>query len=203
MGYSCGMNDDSPALLRSPLLLSRQSSALLVVDLQAKLIPVIPDSRRIVWNTVRLAEGAEALGIPIVGTEQYPTGLGPTVAELAGRLARVESKVAFSCGACGQLFRDLRERSVEQILVAGLETHVCVLQTVLDLMTEGFELFVAVDAVGSRHSLDRQVALDRMSLAGATLCTTESALFEWCELAGTPEFKKISALVRQSPPDEK
>ena len=200
------MNDDSPdpvspALFRSPLLLSRQSSALLVVDVQTKLVPEIAEHARIVWNIGRLMDGATVLDVPVVATEQYPQGLGPTVPELADRLTKVEEKIAFSCGVCGQMFRDLHEKSIHQILVAGIEAHVCVLQTVLDLMTESFDVFVAVDAVGSRSDIDARTALDRMVMAGATLCTTESALFEWCEVAGTPEFKKISALVRQQAPD--
>ena len=204
--YSFDMSHDSSdllssELLRSPLLLSRQSSALLVVDVQTKLVPAIPSQHLIVWNICRLIDGANALEVPVVATEQYPQGLGSTVPQVAEKLTRVEEKIAFSCGACGPLFRDLQHRSIHQILVAGIEAHVCVMQTVLDLMTESFDVFVTVDAVGSRFDLDARTALERMALAGATLCTTESALFEWCGVAGTPEFKKISALVRQQAPD--
>jgi nicotinamidase-related amidase len=188
-------------LPRSPELMSRGDSALLVVDVQEKLIGLIPGHRRIVWNIRRLIDGASALGVPVLATEQYPQGLGHTTRELAERLGEIPSKMTFSCGECGDLFRRLSEQGVFKILVAGIECHVCVQQTVLDLLGEAFQVYVAVDAVGSRFDVDYQTALRRMDSSGATLTTTEAALFEWCEVSGTPEFKRISALVRESPPE--
>jgi nicotinamidase-related amidase len=135
--------------------------------------------------------------LPTVATEQYPQGLGPTVAELAARLPKPSSKVAFSCGGCPELFDDLRARDIHKILVCGLEAHVCVQQTVMDLLADGWRVYVAVDAIGSRFDVDCRTALGRMDSAGATLTTTEAALFEWCEVAGTQEFKEISRLARE------
>ncbi|MEQ8789003.1 MAG: hydrolase [Pirellulaceae bacterium] len=187
-------------LPRSPELMSRDDSALLVVDVQEKLIGLIPQHQRIVWNIRRLIDGAKALGVPVLATEQYPQGLGPTTPELAERLGEIPDKLTFSCGGCGDLFADLSERGIFKVLVVGIECHVCVQQTVLDLLGEAFQVYLAVDALGSRHEIDYQTALRRMDSSGAALTTTEAALFEWCDIAGTPQFKQISALVREQPP---
>ncbi len=185
---------------RSPELMSAGDSALLVVDVQEKLIGLVPGHQRIVWNIRRLLDGARALSIPAAATEQYPKGLGPTVAELAKYLGDVPDKLAFSCAACEPLLTKLTEWGVFRLLVVGIESHVCVQQTVLDLLAAGFRVYVAVDAIGARGDLDHQIAVRRMESSGATLTTTEAALFEWCQQAGTAEFKQISALVRESPP---
>ena len=204
----CGPNhsmlspmDEQRCLPRSPDLMSRGDTALLVVDVQEKLVPAIADGAQVVWNVQRLIDGARILGMPVVGSEQYPKGLGPTVAELAKRLGPLPSKLTFSCGGCPELLLDgLRDRGVHKILVCGIETHVCVAQTVFDLLADGWRVYVAADAVGSRFEADYRIALGRMDSAGATLTTTEAALFEWCEAAGTSEFKQISQLAREQSP---
>ena len=187
-------------LLRSPELMNRDDAALLVVDMQAKLLPLIPSSQRLIWNVGRLIDGAKILNVAHAATEQYPQGLGPTAPELAQRLQEIPAKTAFSCLECGDIFRAWRDRGIWKILVCGIETHVCVSQTVHDLLGEGFRVYVAADAVAARGPLDHDIALRRMDSAGATLTTTEAALFEWCARAGTPEFKQISQLVKQPPP---
>jgi len=173
-------------------------TALLVIDMQQKLLPAVADHRRIAWNCRRLLDGAKILGVPAVGTEQYPQGLGPTVPELAERLGPLPEKLTFSCFGIGQLFRDLAAQRRRKMLVAGIEAHVCVQQTVLDLLADGWQVYVAVDAVGSRFEIDYRTALRRMESSGATLTTTEAALFEWCEAAGIPPFKEISRLARET-----
>jgi nicotinamidase-related amidase len=180
--------------------MSRGDTGLLVVDVQEKLLPAIPQHERLLWNLRRLIDGASILGLPVAATEQYPKGLGPTVSAIRERIDSIPAKLMFSCRECGDVLEQLRQKNVHKILVVGIETHVCVQQTVLDLLADGYRTFVAVDAVGSRHALDHETALRRMDSAGATLTTVESALFEWCEAAGTPEFKQISALVRETPP---
>lgn len=195
------MSNDT-RLPRSPELMSRGDSALLVVDVQEKLLPSIANNQRLVWNIRRLIDGATALGVSVAATEQYPKGLGPTTAELAERLGEIPEKLTFSCGGCPELFEHLRDTGVFKILVVGIEAHVCIQQTVMDLLAEAFRVYLAVDAVSSRFALDYETALRRMDSAGATLTTTESALFEWCDVAGTPEFKQISALVREEPPGD-
>ena len=193
------MNTDE-RLPRSPELMSRDDTALLVVDMQERLLPSIQHGQRVIWNVRRLIDGARILGLDIAATEQYPKGLGPTTPVLAERLGDVPSKLTFSCAECGTIFRRWAERGRPKVLVVGVETHVCVQQTVLDLLGDGFRVYIAVDAVGSRFEVDYQTALRRMESAGATLTTTEAALFEWCEIAGTPEFKQISQLVREETP---
>jgi nicotinamidase-related amidase len=187
--------------------MSRHDTALLVVDVQEKLIGAVLEHRRLVWNIRRLIDGAKILGLPVAATEQYPKGLGHTVEELASRIktgpgAATPDKVAFSCCACRSVLDDFQSHGVFRVLVAGIEAHVCVQQTVFDLLSEGYRVYVAADAIGSRHAVDYEFALRRMESAGAVLTTTEAALFEWCEEAGTPEFKQISTLVRESPPEE-
>jgi len=192
-------------LPRSPELMSCDDTALLVVDVQEKLLPHISDHALLTWNIGRLMDGAKILGLPVLVTEQYPRGLGTTVEPLAERLGEgegteVPSKLTFSCGGCPQLFADLQTRGIHKILVVGIETHVCVQQTVFDLMTAGFHVYIAVDAIASRFEIDYQIAVQRMDSGGATITTTEAALFEWCDEAGTPQFKEISQLVQQTPP---
>jgi nicotinamidase-related amidase len=182
--------------------MSRGDTALLVVDVQERLLAAIPDRVPLVWNIRRLLDGAKLLGVPAGATEQYPRGLGATDAALAERLGEIPSKLTFSAAECGDLFRQWADAGRHKILVAGIESHVCVQQTVLDLICEGFRVYIPVDAVASRHAVDYQTALQRMQSEGATLTTTEAALFEWCEAAGTPEFKQISRLVREMSPGE-
>jgi nicotinamidase-related amidase len=189
-----------PAIPRSPELMSRHDTALLVVDVQEKLLPLIPGQERMVWNVRRLIDAAKLLGLPVLATEQYPKGLGHTTPVLAERLGNVPEKLAFSCGGCPEIFADLGQRGVHKLLVCGIETHVCVQQTVFDLMAAGLRIYVPADAVAARGALDHETALRRMDAAGATLTTTEAALFEWCQAAGTPEFKEISKLVREEGP---
>ena len=153
---------DLPLISRSPELMSRSDSALLVVDVQEKLVAAIGAAARIVWNVRRLIDGAKVLGLPVLATEQYPQGLGPTVPELASRLEQRPAKLSFSCRELPELFADLRQRNIEKLLVCGIETHVCIQQTVLDLLADGWRVYVAVDAVGARHELDHQTALRRM-----------------------------------------
>ncbi len=192
------MTDEPAPYVRSPELLSRGRCRLLIVDVQEKLIPLIPVADQLITNCRKLLEGAAALGIPASGTEQYPKGLGNMVPELAERLGKMPEKVRFSCAEAldwGPAGGDPDAK--DQIVVAGIEAHVCVLQTVLDLLAAGYRVFVPADAVASRKKLDWKIALGRMADSGAVLTTTESVLFECCEAAGSPEFKTISRLVKE------
>ena len=191
------MATDFSNVSRSLELMLRGDTALLVIDVQEKLVPAIAQGVRVVWNVRRLIEAAGLLGIPVAAAEQYPQGLGPTVAVLASRLPQRPAKQCFSCRELTAVFTELRSRDVEKLLLCGIETHVCVQQTALDLMADGWRIYVAVDAVGSRLEIDHQTALRRMEASGAALTTTEAALFEWCETATAPEFKQISRLVRE------
>jgi isochorismate hydrolase len=194
--------NESDRLPRSPELMSRDDSALLVVDVQGKLVSLIPDYQRLVWNIRRLIDGAKILGVAVSGTEQYPQGLGPTIEVLASRLGKMPAKMTFSCGGCPQVFDGFRDAGIYKLLVVGIEAHVCIQQTVLDALADGFQVYLAVDAIGARHDVDYQTALRRMESSGAVLTTTEAALFEWCDVSGTAEFKQISALVRETEPTD-
>jgi nicotinamidase-related amidase len=192
---------DVPTIFRSSELMSRGDTALVVIDAQEKLIPAVVASARIVWNVRRLIDAARILGLPVAASEQYPQGLGATVAELASRLPDRPSKRTFSCRELVALFADLRQRQIVKLLLCGIETHVCVQQTALDLMADGWRVYIPVDAVSARSDIDHQTALGRMEASGAVLTTTEAALFEWCETAAVPEFRQISQLVRETPPE--
>ena len=188
-------------LLRSPELMNSDDTALLVIDVQQRLVPAIHEAARVVWNCRRLLDGAAALGLPRMATEQNPAKLGTTEAELASRLsAPAAAKMDFSCLECRSVMPTWREAGITRIALCGIEAHVCVQQTALDLLAEGWCVYVAADAVGSRRKFDWQIALRRLEACGATITTTEAMLFEWCRRAGTPEFRRISELVKEQPP---
>jgi nicotinamidase-related amidase len=196
---SAGKAENS-RLDRSPELMNREDTALLVVDAQERLLPLIPDHDRIVWNIRRLVDAARTLNVPLAATEQYPEKLGAIPPEVRKHLGKVPKKLRFSACECGEIFDRWKTDSRFRVLLCGIETHVCVMQTALDLAAGGFEPYVAVDAVGARYAVDHETALRRMESAGVVLTTTEAAIFEWCREAGTAEFKQISALVKESPP---
>lgn len=193
--------DAAGRFTRSPELMSPDDTGLLVVDVQEKLIGLVPGHERIVWNIGRLIDGAQLFKMPVLATEQYPKGLGGTTAALASRLGSVAAKTSFSSVGCREIAASLETSSPSKWLVAGIEAHVCIQQTVLDLLANGFRVYVAVDAVGSRFEIDRQMALERMNSAGATLTTTEAALFEWCQDSSAAEFKQLSAMIKEQPPN--
>lgn len=187
-------------LPRSPELMNPSETGLLVVDAQEKLLAVIPRRAEVVWNTRRLLDAAATLGVATAATEQYPEKLGGTASELRERLGTIPDKLAFSACACDSIFESWRAEGRFRVLVTGIETHVCVMQTAFDLAADGWLVYVAVDAVATRHDVDHQTALRRMETAGIVLTTTEAAMFEWCRVAGSPEFKTISALSKENRP---
>jgi nicotinamidase-related amidase len=184
------------------MLLAREKSQLLIVDVQDKLIEAVTGKDRVVDRCIRLVRAARALDVPITVSEQYPQGLGPTVDPIRDSLANaafVADKVEFSCLRSDQLrerLHGLRRGGRAQVVLAGIETHVCVLQTAIDLEAQGFEAFVVADAVGSRSKDSRKLALARLAKAGADVVDSEMVLFEWLERAGTREFKELQALIK-------
>ncbi|MEL0096260.1 MAG: isochorismatase family protein [Planctomycetaceae bacterium] len=185
---------------RSPELMNADDTALLVVDVQEKLIPVIRNAEIIRWNISRLLQAADALDIPAAATEQYPQGLGHTTIPTSTLPEIIEEKTMFSCRETAAIFTNWADAGIRKFLICGIETHVCIQQTVMDLLAEGFQIYLAIDALGARHDLDHQTGLRRMEGSGAVLTTTEAAMFEWCETATNPAFKTISGLVRQAAP---
>lgn len=177
----------------------REDSVLLVVDLQERLLPAMEGHEAVLKFSQRIVDAATRLAVPVICTEQYPKGLGPTVAPLQTLLGNAKrfEKLAFSCCGADGLMEYLRSLGRSQVVVVGIETHVCVEQTVLDLLSAGLRVYVAADAVSSRRPLDRYVALDLMRQAGAAITTTEAVMFQWLRVAGTSEFKDVSRLVRE------
>jgi nicotinamidase-related amidase len=180
-----------------PAKMSPADTGLLVIDVQEKLTPKIHQVEALVRNVAFLLDGAALLGLPVQATEQYPKGLGATVPELARRLPERPEKVAFSSCAVPSIVENFQRGARPKVVVAGIESHVCVLQTVLDLLANDFRVFVPVDAVSSRYPLDHDLALRRMEREGAVLTTAETCVFEWTGGADHPRFKDVSKLVQE------
>jgi nicotinamidase-related amidase len=180
-----------------PTQLIASEAALLVIDVQEKLMAKIPGAAGVVRNIAFMIDGARLLGVPVTATEQYPKGLGPTVPELAQRLPERPDKTAFSCCAIASVTEGFRRQARSRVVLTGIETHVCVLNTALDLLAADFRVCLAVDAVASRFVVDHETALRRLEKTGAILTTVETALFEMMGGAGHPKFKQVSALVQE------
>lgn len=178
------------------MLLEREKSLLLLVDMQARLLPAMADPKAVIAGCGILLRAAGELGVPVLASEQYPKGLGPTVPELAELAPRRLEKMEFSAQANAGIAAELARAGRNQIVLAGVEAHVCVLQTGIELLEAGYRVFIVTDAVASRRAESREVALQRLAQAGATLITAEMALFEWLRSAAAPEFRSISKLIR-------
>ena len=176
------------------MLLNREKSGFLLVDVQEKLTPHVLNSDAMVARCEWLIRLANELNVPVVVGEQYPRGLGKTVAPLKALTSEAETidKVHFSCYKAPSFINHWQSLGKSQVVMAGIETHVCVLQTALDMKAAGFDVFVVVDGVSSRHELDHRYGLKRMKQEGVHLLTAEMVFFEWVEQAGTPEFKALS-----------
>jgi nicotinamidase-related amidase len=176
-----------------PELLDRNRSALVIIDVQEKLFPSIHDHERLLTRIDLLISAAALMKIPLLVTEQYPKGLGNTIEELRRVIPLFQplAKVDFSCVPAPGFKQQLSSLQRDQVVLAGIETHVCVAQTALDLAASGENVFVAADATGSRRPLDAQVALQRLDRNGITITSAESIVFEWLRRAGTDEFKAI------------
>lgn len=182
--------------------LCRQTDSLLLcIDIQDRLLQTMvePARSRMIENTVRLLKTAQLLSIPVIYTEQYPQGLGATVDEIKEFIPEGSShfdKTCFSCCATENFLETVRETRKRQIIVTGMETHVCVMQTVLELQEDGFEVFVADDAVCSQKMAHWKSALNRMRQTGITAAPTESLLFEWLRDSSHEDFKTVSGYLR-------
>jgi nicotinamidase-related amidase len=180
--------------------MTHRDGALLVIDAQDKLLALIEDGPLVVANAVRLVRAARELAIPHWATEQYPRGLGPTAAALSELIPHRPAKTMFHCCAVPEIVEQLHGRKIRHVTLAGIETHVCVAQTALELLGMGFRVQVPADAVASRSRMDWEFALRRLEHAGAVVSTTEAVLFEWVECSDSPHFKAISALVKDFVP---
>ncbi|MBU1238062.1 MAG: hydrolase [Gammaproteobacteria bacterium] len=175
------------------MLISAENSSLLVVDVQDKLLHHVHDWQALLRNVIWLVKVARRIGVPVMASEQFPKGLGATNVDLANELpgGAIVEKVHFSCGAA-QCLPGLPGSDRSQIVVCGMETHVCVLQTAIELQEQGKTVFVVGDVVGSRSPLDKALALERMRDHGVQIVSREMVAFEWLRKAGTPLFKEIS-----------
>jgi nicotinamidase-related amidase len=176
--------------------LTASNGTLVVIDVQDKLLAKMPGADALVRTVGFLLDAAAAVGVPATATEQYPKGLGPTTAEIARRLpADRPAKTAFSCCGAAGFLDGLRAGGRPAVVLAGMETHVCVLHTALDLLAAGLTVFLPVDAVAARSAIDHDTALRRLERAGCVLTTAEATAFEWVGDAGHPAFKAVSRLV--------
>ncbi len=176
----------------------KENSALVVVDIQEKLTPLMVDHERLLSKCKILIEGIQLLNIPTVLTEQYPKGLGGTVEPIKQSLKEYDpiEKMTFSCTGEPNFNLTIEERYHENIILCGIESHVCVLQTAIDLQDAGHRPIVVADAVSSRNEYDKKVAMQRLAAEGIRTTTVEAILFELCKVSGTDQFKAISRLVK-------
>lgn len=176
------------------MLLNKDDSLVVLIDVQEKLAPAVQDSSAFINRCEWILRLAQQLNVPILGSEQYPKGLGSTLANLKSYLttnACIE-KIHFSCMHEPNYLTRLHELNKNQMILIGIEAHVCVLQTALEMKEAGFDVYVVVDAVSSRKELDLKYGLKRMKQEGVHLVTSEMVFFEWLRHAGTPVFKSLS-----------
>jgi nicotinamidase-related amidase len=180
------------------MMMNAQTSTLLIVDVQENLGPVMADPRSVYRGCSLLLRAAARRDIPVIVSEQYPKGLGPTMGELLelAPAGAVVGKIHFSCAAEPAIMDRLTALNRRQVVVAGIEAHVCVLQTVLGLQEAGYEVFVVADACSSRQPANHQAAMERLRQAGAGIVTVEMVVFEWLHRAETPEFKDLLRLIK-------
>ena len=177
----------------------RDNTAAVIIDVQARLLPHMDQWESTLQRIMTLVRGLQTLAIPVTLTEQYPKGLGPTVPELHDAFnppAQPVIKASFSCCDDAPFMAQLKALGRGVVLVAGIEAHVCVLQTTIDLIEQGYAPVVVADAVSSRNARDREIALRRIEHEGGRLTTVESVLFELTRLSGTDQFREISRLIR-------
>ncbi len=179
-------------------MLRPDNTALIVVDVQGKLATLMHQKEELYRNLQILIQGARALELPILWLEQYPKGLGPTIPEVAELLTGLQPVAKTRFSGCGEpeFCEELRATGRRQLLLAGIETHICVYQTARDLLAQGYHVEVVADAVSSRTPQNRQIGLGKMRQHGAEVTSVEMVLFELLREAGTPAFKQIAPLVR-------
>lgn len=181
-----------------PLTMRADRSVLVIIDVQERLCPAMADPRRVLHNGARLVKGAQRLGVPVVATEQYPQGIGPTMIDLRGLLPEdaVIQKMTFSAAREPAFTARLEELGARQVVIMGTEAHVCVMQSALELAEHGWEVFCVTDACSSRLTANQDAGYARMAAKGVSLVTTEMVLFEWMGEAGTQSFKDVLPLIK-------
>ena len=179
--------------------LSREHAALAIIDMQEAFRSVIPDFNEVASRIAKAVEGARLLEVPIIVTEQYPRGLKHTASEIIPHLpadSKAIEKICFSSCGADDFQSQLISRNIKQVIVCGIEAHICVAQTVLDLLSQGLEVYLLVDCITSRKRESKEVALARLTQAGAVLSNLEMALFEMMRTADSPQFKAVQGLIK-------
>jgi len=179
-------------------MLEFANTALIVIDMQTKLWNVMHEKEQLLENTQKLLKGTQLLGIPVVLTEQNPDGLGPTIPELKQIIPQVNPfpKFCFSCFKDESFARAILELNRKQLLICGIESHICVYQSAMDLLNQGFEVQIIADAVSSRAARNREITLMRLQSEGARLTTVEMLLFELLQTARSPQFRELSKIIK-------
>lgn len=191
-------NNRGKRMAVSDFLLDKEEAVLLIIDIQERLVPAMKEKDTVIKNCQHLIELAKMYTIPIVVTEQYPRGLGKTVPELQTSLSEYRPIEKTSFGCCGEpaFMTELKKLNRKKVIIAGMETHVCVLQTVTGLLKDGFTPHLVADAVCSRSDANKSVGIEYMRNAGAVITCTETVLFQLLKAAGSEEFKKIAQRIK-------
>lgn len=176
------------------MLIDAKKSRLLVIDLQTKLMPFIHDHQTLMENCLNIIHVAKSIGVPVIASEQYPKGLGPTVDSIRTLIPdnNMMEKEFFSCVSDEGCRPTLQDKHFSQIVIIGTEAHVCVMQTALELKASGLDVFLVEDCVGSRDPHNKQLAIERMRQAGIIIVSREMVAFEWLRRANTPLFRQVS-----------
>ncbi|KGR91390.1 isochorismatase [Ureibacillus massiliensis 4400831 = CIP 108448 = CCUG 49529] len=179
-------------------MLHKEDTVLVLIDIQGKLARIVDKSEFVIQNIANVVQGAKVLGLPILWLEQYPKGLGPTVEEIAQHLDGQQpiEKITFSAYDTPEFVEQLEATGRKKVLLAGIETHICVYQTAAQLLFKGYEVEVLADCVSSRTSLSSEIGLQKMVQIGAKVSTVEMALFEMQQIAKGDEFKSISKIIK-------
>ncbi|MEM1581763.1 MAG: hydrolase [candidate division WOR-3 bacterium] len=179
-------------------LMSRENAVLLIIDVQEKLFPLISDKENILQNIRKLIRFAGIISMPVILTEQYPKGLGPTIPEVKELLPEVQpiEKMEFSCFGSERFREVLKKLGVKTLVIAGIETHICIVQTSIEGVNNGYEVCVISDASSSRNPEDRRIAFERMRQSGIIVASTEMLIYELLKKAGTQEFRDALKIIR-------
>ena len=171
----------------------------IVIDVQEKLLPHMLNTQKLIRNFKILLEGFQIMGVPIISTQQYPTGLGMTIPEINEKLdSPAIDKITFSCCDENKFMVNLQHTGKKTVILSGIETHICVQQTAIDLSSKGYQTVIVADCVSSRQSIDHDIAINRMRSEGSTITTCESVLFELCRSAQANYFKNLSLLIKSN-----
>ena len=183
---------------QSKHLIRPSETSLILIDIQEKLTNVIPKKEELLKNITKILDAAELLKLDIHVTEQNPDKLGITLANLIeGRVIKTHSKMSFSCIECNDLIKSVESKKVKNIVLVGIESHVCILQSCIELLKKGFNVHIVSDAIKSRKEIESNVAISRMREAGAVITTTETVIFELCKTSKNKNFKKISQIIKR------